>query len=759
MIPDTPRLFAAAQDPELHATLTNDAAIGGLLARYSGNVDAMARNGVVAFAHLYDGWAAGAMIRRAARPTVAEIDAMTPAQQRATVAAVWGAFGDYWRALNVSPYAWRRLRWAFEDALGYPRSSLDRDQPLLAQNSFGDLLPGRPIASAEERAHFDGITSYRVEVVQAGAAQQRRSGDVGWQTGLACWRGAERTVEENGETVVYASPDSGCAPGLLRKRLRDRSASAQSIMPTAVRFGPDDQTEYEPGIAPIGVPNARSTLGNTGEVHRLWLWNDGTVLANAAMTDPSAAGVSAGATWNDDAAFAASRFFSGLYSATAPTRWYFDLLRAPVPGLKVVAGGPDVSLVEYLLATSPEEVIREVRRDVLVTNNLLRHERGITSDAQLFTRAQLDDFERRRVATTGALSEEQARQGTASAVMSGLGTVARAIGPEAGVIVGAASFAYQLGDALTQQVVAVSERHTDVFGRLMPAFERFEIADTRTVLVSTVNSMPLPPDITRIRGEVDLVRRTIGDIAVLGNRNAGRRTVVLVGLDPAQGARVFVDGRDLTLGLPETGRAQWTDVAGARVWRFGVPEATARVRVVYPDGRAREIDLPPVPSPEVDDSPEGRTAVLDATPPDAGSVGDTGAGGEYPARTVAVMGLPPGTTPTIYAGGRNVALDATPEGTPARWIDSTVPGVLGWIFGVPAGTREIVVVDALGPRTFALAPMPASLSVRDRVSTIDATRAGAPQGLTADRGTSPLAWIAGLGALAAGAWFIRRRAA
>jgi hypothetical protein len=94
----------------------------------------------------------------------------------------------------------------------------------------------------------------------------------------------------------------------------------------------------------------------------------------------------------------------------------------------------------------------------------------------------------------------------------------------------------------------------------------------------------------------------------IGLRVAGRRTVLLGGLDPAVGARVFVDGRDLTLGLPEEGvRPGWVTVQGAPLWRFGVPEGTAAITVQRPNGEPVVLTLTP---PGAEDALDARIAVL-----------------------------------------------------------------------------------------------------------------------------------------------------
>ena len=794
MIPEVPRLFGAAQDEARHAEMASTDGVLAAITQFGGNADAMIRAGVVAFAHLYDGYAAQAWIREAARLDADTIALMAPEAQRAEVERIWRAFGCYWQALNVSPYAWRRLRWAFEDALGYARSPLDRDTRFMRLDD-----PSRPAPAAEQRKHFRGIEWSRTEVLRGSGPP------VSWAlTNASCWTGGGGGCAVEGDMeVCRAGPDDGCVVGAWRAALHALPGAPQY---DGYYIGRASEVRYEPGAAPLGVPNARSQLGNTGEVHRVWLWNDGTVRVDTAMrsdgpwrdrpwTQDHLLTTSADGAPRDDGGFWASApgdFIPGYdwFGCIPPSRWYFDLLRAPQPGLKVRGAGPDVSLVDYLAAMSPEEIVREVRRDVMVRNVLMKSQQDppILRDEDLFTRGQVEDFRRQETAQRDALGSEAPGQDTASAVMSTATTVAGRINPIAGVVVGAFEFLYKLGTALTTRSVSESRRYVDIFGRLMPTFERFEIASTRTVLVSTVAAMGLPPEVPPdpevVRARREAAARAVGRVVdalrPVGDEGSrlldpsllrrGRRTVALVGLDPAQGARVYgtspreryetlPDGTrrtwteaapELTTGQPEYGGgAQWTTADGVPVWRFGVPEGVLEIRVAYPDGRERTIALEP---PDPEGTPDARTAVVDAAPPTEAESGRAG----LPARTVVLVGLDPSATPAVFAGTRMVALDPAPTGDAARWIDSTVPGVRGWMFGVPAGTRELRVLDALGARVFPLAPLGVDLPARDRVTVIDASRTSTQPLTAATTSKAPLV-LGGLVALGLGALVLSRR--
>jgi hypothetical protein len=91
------------------------------------------------------------------------------------------------------------------------------------------------------------------------------------------------------------------------------------------------------------------------------------------------------------------------------------------------------------------------------------------------------------------------------------------------------------------------------------------------------------------------------------------------------------------------------------------------------------------------------------------------------------VGLSQATPPRIDAEGIDVSASPAPTGDAARWIDSTlVPGVPGYLFGVPAGARSVTAADAQGARTFPLPPISLTADVRDRVTVIDARRSSPP---------------------------------
>ena len=723
MIPDAPMLLGASTNPARHAELATPEGVRARLAALQLNaatLDALARNeGTVLRAHLFDAYAARVWIREALRGSGETIDgflASDPDQQRAEVIRVWRAFANFWRALNVNPYAWMPLRHAFEDAWGHPRSAAERG----------------PSVTAEENAlHLQGVT----------------------------WRFQELREGFGAETVYQTtSNDPGLPPGATRVawegwfRARLREAH--------LRVGGADLGDRR---IVWGWTRRRYGEGGGGlSLHRLRLaWNASSpadAWVHPVMSTPAQ-------TWNADALFdpgspifelnvpGAARGWSddfrvivdddGIAYALPASRWYFDLLRAPRPGLRVREGGPDLSLVEYLDARGPEEVLREVMRDVMVLNLAAMDANQLTREDQLFTEAARREFATNHETRTQDLADVQRSRNTASAVLDAATGIAAAANPIAGVIVGAAALIGRLG-LMTLRPAEDSTARVDVFGRPMPTFEQFEATGSRSVLEGHLRAVGLPPgapvdpEADRAARElrareatrrIDAVREAFGAQGALlalfvgAQRAAGRRSVMLTGLDPVHGARVFIGDREYTTGLPELGRARWVDARGTPAWFFGVPESAASLRVVYPDGRSRTLELPAItPQVDSDDSPETRMAVLDATPPAADAVDAETALG-FPSRTVVLVGLSQATPPRIDAEGIDVSASPAPTGDAARWIDSTlVPGVPGYLFGVPAGARSVTAADAQGARTFPLPAISLTADVRDRVTVIDARR-------------------------------------
>lgn len=750
MIPERPVPFGASTNPTRHAELATPEAV---LARVRAmtlspsSIEALARNeGTVLRAHLFDAFAARAWIAEAARGTGEGIDGLLagdPDAQRAEVVRVWQAFANFWRALNVNPFAWMPLRHALEDAWGHPRCDEER---------------GPVVSPAENALHRRGVT-WRFQEVLAdfGAETEYRTttDDPGMPPGASSsvpWEGWFRARLRAGYHRVTGR-DLGPRRvlwGWMRRRLGEGGGGLSlhrlrltwsSTMPASVYVHPV-----------MSAPAAEWDRGTRDPLGETWQLNV-----------PGAA-----TSWNDD--FRAIIDDDGIVYALPASRWYFDLLRAPIPGLKLRSGGSDVSLVDYLAARGPEEVIREVMRDVMALNLAAMEANRLRTEMDLFGAALEREDSRNQRTAEDNLAEVQNDRNTASAVLGAATGIATAISPVAGVVVGAAGLIARLS-LLTIRPAVDNTTFVDVFERPMPTFEQFESATSRSTLEGWMRAVGLPegardPDIDRVAREAAAIERarTLETVRaavlnadpahVLSQRAAGRRTVVLTGLDPARGARVFIGDREYTTGLPELGRAGWIDADGVPAWRFGVPESASSIRVVYPDDTERVVSLPAVePMLYSDWSPETRTAVVDATQPASPSPGAQGAAMGYPSRAVVLVGLAPNRAPQLSAGGVDVSQMPAPTGDAPRWIDSTlVPNVPGYLFGVPAGAREVVAVDDLGVRSFPLPEMRLTAPDRDRVTVIDARRPAPPP---STMGTVGRVGAVALGAVALGFLFKR----
>lgn len=743
MIPETPELLGASTNPLHHAALATPAQVRARIATMqvsAGTLDSLARmEGTVIRAHLFDLHAASAWISEAARVQGETIDgflAGDPDAQRAEVVRVWRAFGNFWRALNANALAWLPLRHAVEDAWGHPRSAFERG---------ASARP--PVSEAEEELHRVGIT-WRLEELRDGAASE-------WRT---------------------STNDPGPFEGWFRARLRDAMRR---------RYGQDHSSRR----ILWGWNRRQLGQGGGGEsLHRLRIQSGG-IWVHPVMATPAA-------EWNAEASEIASPRWGwnvpnadlgwredyrmivdddGIGYALPASQWYFEILKAPRPGLRAREGGPELSIIDYIVARGPLEILRETMRDVMTLNLRAMQANGLQREDQLFTEAARREMERSQIARARDLDEVRQDRATASAVMGAATGIAAAVSPVAGVVVGAAALVGQLALSLIRPRRDDSIVELDVFGRMMPTFEAFELTDARSTLQGHLRAMGLPEGASEdpaaraqqreaqqreAQQRVDAVRDALGDrdalaLFVSAQRAVGRRSVMLTGLDPARGARVFVGDREYTTGAPEVGRARWIEADGVPVWFFGVPEGVTSIRVRYPDGRWRTIELAPVaPQLDSDASPEARTAIVDATPPAGDDPGDgEGEAMGFPSRTVVLVGLSQAEPPHITADGVDVSMAPAPTGDAPRWIDSTlVPGAQGYLFGVPEGTRAVTAIDAMGARTFELGPIALTAAARDRVTVIDARRARA-------LATLPGALKAGIaGAIAFGAYRIFRSA-
>lgn len=836
------RLFGVSVDPDKHAAL---ATREGVVAEFRANPNADQRTleGVALVAHVVDFDYARAWLARAVE-IARGVEARRVTDGAAFVvtddenASLWQAIGNFFRAINVCPYGWKWFRWRMEDLLGGPRNREER--------AAAGLDVSR-ISAAESEAHYgnaNGGGGVRwLHHYQAGGLFDGSSGPWRWYT--------DRNMrwDEPNDIVEHA-------PGIWRRaviaKILGLNAEAVAAMerpnttrgrngPTAqgtqVYFGyPGDIGAVPPGVnggtwVKRGIPESITQLQRlpTGESHRTWLFNDGSVfrqpgsaentpyndlrvvrlpaegfrgtdrgtrdsgytefmavwnaLRASTVSDPSNAAAlravrmapladiplsvthysSEGASNEDDLVSLQ------VCPVIAPVEWYWQVFTAPIEGLRTPGGSTDVSLLGYMAATGPNAMVREILRNVVERNLQMKSKRGILSDAALFGEANAAQARSLGAAAASQIGSNAEESRVAQATVGLVTATATAINPIAGVIAGAGGLIALAAVNAAQQRDIEHWVYTDVFGRAMPTWEQFAIIDNKPNLRTEMTKPEMQPGGVRPLSRTEAARRLEQNIAemALGEgahieggttmdgsaittatvspdrtiARDGLRTVVLYGLNPVGGARVYANDstdRELTLTPQESGSpARWESSAEyGPVWVFGAPQSVTRIRVVYPDGGWRTIALPTAPGTTeegdtiVTRTPQERTAFVDATPPAAESEQTTVVQGvnenrsaQFPPRTVVLVGMQPGTT--IFAQGAEITNTPMLTGDAARWIDSVPgnPGPQGWSFGVPLdNTRSLELLLPDGTRrTVTLPPLPANASITERVTVIDLT--------------------------------------
>lgn len=149
-----------------------------------------------------------------------------------------------------------------------------------------------------------------------------------------------------------------------------------------------------------------------------------------------------------------------------PLAWYWGMFFLPQPEFADAHGTP-LSLVDWLLSMTPEELIRRTRRGATQRNGQMADFYQVTVN-QLIGQAQVDlSREQQRTARTN-----QRDASIPGSLSSGLGQIS----PIAGLIAG-------LGSIVTQVILSGSNHplvHIDVLGQLMPAFVQPYVYASRT---------------------------------------------------------------------------------------------------------------------------------------------------------------------------------------------------------------------------------------------------------------------------------------
>lgn len=256
-------------------------------------------NGHALVAHLADTDAARDWAREAVR-IVARVEgrrATDPAYAVTTedVLGLWRAWGNFWRALNVCPYAWARFRWRMEDLLGAPRCSDERRAAGLSADGItaaeNDASLPNTLPDGDYRKGGGGIGWLRHVDTSASPPSL-------WFTDRwLSWRepGYDTIVELNQDGQEIRSTRefrTGSFTGAWRRATLatilgwdgTRMLTLSSGAGANIFFGrPQDGGAYPPGVGGLarGFPSQSATLERlpTGENHRVWIFNDGTTFS------------------------------------------------------------------------------------------------------------------------------------------------------------------------------------------------------------------------------------------------------------------------------------------------------------------------------------------------------------------------------------------------------------------------------------------------------------------------------------------------
>ena len=673
---------------------------------------------------------------------------------RLEVLRVWQGVWNYFAALNASLFGWLPMRIAHEDAYGHPRHAglraLVRDFAFEAKDIDGDPVPVDSLGREQEIARRGVV--YRID-------EGSGADDWGnWTNSPESWPGGPGRNKKS-----Y---------GWMRKRLlRQRFREVGDPQPGATPQGVDragrpliDYWGFLPrwggnarlittfrnqmrgytgkpaekhGIVPMHVyafpPHSDATVGSV--IANFWLipfsdrsWSeDGGITIGGGMRVASGWSYDRNSNDTDDWAVPA-------------TKWYYEMLMSPMPGLRLVRGDEnarDLSIVEYLWRRTTDEIIRETMLHVVAANVRTKDEAGLSSDAALFGAGRREQLRDASAGDFASTQEIQRTREMANRVIAGTTAAAAAVNPVAGLVVGVAGLVASVVVNLVVNPTNETRYNVDVYGRLTPVFEVFSYHNRVDSLESSTRI--IRAQIKELTGEVDPeeevrtlrvrraaqraarerglleqgllevdergvpLRTTGGSVILRGNVVAaladptargvnsvfmrdgvldseaiaslpafGRRTVILRGLDPARGARVFgLDGREFTTGLPEVGRARWFDYEGHPAWVFGVPESVTQVRVVVPAGPTRGVVLPAAME---GGTPQERTAVV--TVQEAPGLPDLVSGID-----LTVANAPPGLR-VLSMAGRDLTMQR-PFASPAGY------GPAGWTLGIPLGTPQV----------------------------------------------------------------------
>ena len=546
----TNEIYGASTFAPTHARLATREGVLAMLAEMPNpNVRTLAGVGLVAHAHDLD-YARAWLAQAAAVATRVESRRAQMDSQPVTddeVAELYTAIGSIFRSLNVCVYGWKRFRWRMEDLLGAPRNKPERAYAGLDVSDISDAESDEAkFRGVKWRRLRDGGATWFDQRNMGWSEREATSIIEEFQDGSTRTTTSERTPKYapgvwRRSVTALMSQASPAQVALWE--------SSKSAVGTNIYFGrPRDIGVSPPGVGDGsgGIPQELSQWQRlpTGESHRVWLTNDGRVFrqpdANALqpfnalqvvdftrMPDGtsvqqvmnlgnSPGGIldrmaNAGKQGNESLVAAISQVPIASVSevpvpdlnnrslrwqlaeipvspVVVPAEWYWQTWTAPVEGLRMPGEAEDVSLLEYIRRIGPTSLVREILRDTVARNLALMEANRFTTEAQLFGEARRVDLESAASGASQVIENGQALR-TTQATFGVLTTAASAIpavGPIAGAIVGGAGL---IGMAIAEAVRRKETESTvavDVFGRLMPAWERFAILGDRYSLDSTL---------------------------------------------------------------------------------------------------------------------------------------------------------------------------------------------------------------------------------------------------------------------------------
>jgi len=435
---DADAVELAADDPSLWQPSAQTAAFLGR------NLRAVDR-----FLHFCDMDLAQAWLDIAQRLVASDsaIDALPRERQFEVCRDAWMSLGNVFRALNVRPYGWQKYRYQWEWALGN-KVRFTAEPRLIVDEGYGtryeDNPPAipRPLRSAPvlfptlteaERLAGTGLSAWRTSLkasYNGHGSNQSQQATRGVIIGVKSdWDEAAR----NKQAGAYFNNGAGC--------FSDLRTTAQHC------FTPTEDVLY------------------------VWMGNDGVIAGNRMP----AAGIR---TWRSMSWLYDPSFMpSGVLFATAPMKWYVDMLRTI---LRDIASRDFFSL------------IHEIRLDVIGknawTNDIAR---GIGIDAS--------HLEETFAVTTQEREMSESRR--TIALLGSAATLASVINPIAGAVVGlffsVASAINELVPIAADSIIAASTIYTrDIFGRITPTFEIFQMDSSARMgqdVSYIANVLPPPP--------------------------------------------------------------------------------------------------------------------------------------------------------------------------------------------------------------------------------------------------------------------------